>query len=449
MALNLQAQTNDFDCGTIDNDTPDAAGVYSYKTDLSTLNSYEPVVHNIFIWGINRDDGTSDDKLTQADALEIIATLNIEYNKFNMFFKYSGFDYINETDIYIPYSSGAISSYVNQNGQYIKQDAINFYVPYDFGSGAAGYGGSPNKVYVRKLSLIPYAIIHEVGHTFTLRHIFAGVGGSNCEHVTRDVFDLDDPYDTYYNANVAGDRVHDTAACPVMRGFSTVGADCEYVGSGADCQGTDFIITNEAQNYMGYNEVRCVNHLTIGQGIRMREEIDEGTYTFAENTVPSLYEPYAGEYINGVSPANTSAKFQPGFDYQYLNCYPDGGYPQPSDYNDTSFNYVNGGFWWYGFSKNIEPQDYNTIIHKNGYAIRIEQLQYQPRKCWNNGIASGGTLITFNDGVLNTNVTITAQDSSSINNEQLVDDLQPGLYNVIKVYQGGRTEETVILKENN
>jgi len=89
-------------------------------------------------------------------------------------------------------------------------------------------------------------------------------------------------------------------------------------------------------------------------------------------------------------------------------------------------------------------------VHKNGYAIRIVQLIHQqPRKCWNTGIAQGGTLIKFNDDVLNTNVTISEQDSTAINNEELINNLEPGLYNVIKNYQDGRTEETVIFKENN
>ena len=72
------AQTEEFICGIQNDNTPDELGVYSYNADLNSLNNYGPVVHNIFIWGINKDDGTSDDIVTQVDALELVATLNIE-----------------------------------------------------------------------------------------------------------------------------------------------------------------------------------------------------------------------------------------------------------------------------------------------------------------------------------------------------------------------------------
>jgi len=44
---------------------------------------------------------------------------------------------------------------------------------------------------------------------------------------------------------------------------------------------------------------------------------------------------------------------------------------------------------------------------------------------------------------------INAQDSTNINNENLVNNLQPGLYNIIEQYNDGNTQETVILKGNN
>lgn len=71
--------------------------------------------------------------------------------------------------------------------------------------------------------------------------------------------------------------------------------------------------------------------------------------------------------------------------------------------------------------------------------------------CYNNynRTPSGGTIIKFNDNVLNTNVTITSQDSTSINNTDLIQDLQPGLYNVIKNYNDGTQDENLIQKQNN
>lgn len=58
-------------------------------------------------------------------------------------------------------------------------------------------------------------------------------------------------------------------------------------------------------------------------------------------------------------------------------------------------------------------------------------------------------MVKFNDNVFNNNVTVSPQDSMSINNTTLIDDLEPGLYNVIKNYENGETQENVIYKENN
>lgn len=54
----------------------------------------------------------------------------------------------------------------------------------------------------------------------------------------------------------------------------------------------------------------------------------------------------------------------------------------------------------------------------------------------------------FNDGVFNTNVTITPKDSTAINNPTLVDELPPGLYEVEKNYDDGASQEAIIYKEN-
>ncbi len=42
----------------------------------------------------------------------------------------------------------------------------------------------------------------------------------------------------------------------------------------------------------------------------------------------------------------------------------------------------------------------------------------------------------------------TPKDSTSINNPNLINDLQPGLYNIIKNDVNGNNQETVIFKEN-
>jgi len=51
--------------------------------------------------------------------------------------------------------------------------------------------------------------------------------------------------------------------------------------------------------------------------------------------------------------------------------------------------------------------------------------------------------------VFNVNVTITAQDSTSINNQNLIENLENGLYKIDKNYEDGSTQETIIYKEDN
>ena len=45
-------------CATTENNNIDPTGVYSYSIDPNLTASFEPVVYNIFFWGINKSDGT-------------------------------------------------------------------------------------------------------------------------------------------------------------------------------------------------------------------------------------------------------------------------------------------------------------------------------------------------------------------------------------------------------
>jgi hypothetical protein len=49
---------------------------------------------------------------------------------------------------------------------------------------------------------------------------------------------------------------------------------------------------------------------------------------------------------------------------------------------------------------------------------------------------------------LNENITITPKDSTAINNPELINDLDPGLYKLEKNYDDGATDQTIISKEN-
>lgn len=100
--------------------------------------------------------------------------------------------------------------------------------------------------------------------------------------------------------------------------------------------------------------------------------------------------------------------------------------------------------------------DYENMLHLNRSAVKILELEQTPtnnrvQKCYNNNnfAAKSGNIMKFNDGVINSNVTISPKDSLSINDPALIENLEPGLYNIQKAYDAGEVEEVIILKENN
>lgn len=307
-------------------------------------------------------------------------------------------------------------------------------------------------------------LFHEIGHCLGLHHTFWNFWTPNCERVTRYASHPD------YNADAAGDYVTDTAAVPIFGTnywvdpsvpYDDINDNCEYIGSGQDCEEDNYVIYSEdIRNIMAYNSQGCKEIFSLGQGIRMRESVfltcPENQLAAAVNTnglngIASLYEPYKGEYYEaGALPVDEDGNlnpplFQPGFDYSFVDC--DCNCPLPTDYEDTNFTST-------GLSQSVisaNETDYSIITLPNHRAINILQVNDpQPRRCYdnNNKAPIGGAVIKFNDNVLNANVTITQQDSLSINNENLINNLQPGLYNIIEQFEDGGTEEQLIIKEN-
>lgn len=94
--FNFYAQEG-FECATPDPTGPLPVLNYPNNVDATYFNSLGTVVFNVYFWGINKDDGSSTNKLNQTDALHAIAQLNKKYNQFNVFFKYYGYGHINST----------------------------------------------------------------------------------------------------------------------------------------------------------------------------------------------------------------------------------------------------------------------------------------------------------------------------------------------------------------
>lgn len=330
-----QYQSNTLECEYISNSVYPCETEFSHNTSQTYLDTFDPVVYNVFIWDIRNDQGGGQgNPLNEYEALTAVAELNKTFNEYKIFFKYNGFDIINNTTLY-------------------------------------------------------------------------------------NIFGRNDLYDAVTD----------------------------------DPQHPEWVKSNSFNIYIKYNMEGGGRDLTDGQRIRMQERIieDYPHYSATMNTVSSLYEPYKGEYfLAGPLPVDEEGrlnppKFQYGFDYVFYDTSQANVYNQPTPWSFTNF-------WFGNVTQSIDVYHNTPITHPNHTAFKILQIDINnPRMCYNNynRAPSGGTIIKFNDNVLNTNVTISPQDSMSINNEALIDDLDPGLYNIIKNYENGNTQETVILKENN
>ncbi|HAT66742.1 MAG TPA: hypothetical protein DCS66_19485 [Flavobacteriaceae bacterium] len=99
----ILSQENDIEtvCITNFNTDPDPQGMYSYATTFDPSTALNPpLVLNVKFWVLRRDDGTSVNTIVQNDVLETIANLNINFNQFNIFFKYRGYEYVDNDNAY-------------------------------------------------------------------------------------------------------------------------------------------------------------------------------------------------------------------------------------------------------------------------------------------------------------------------------------------------------------
>ncbi|MEP3402593.1 MAG: hypothetical protein ABJZ80_06415 [Gilvibacter sp.] len=479
-----------YDCATQDDGLPVTAGIHSFSVDPDLLDSFDPVVLNVFFWQVRDPFGGygsavfSEDKL-----LEAIASLNIQYNPYKIFFKYRGYDGFNTpadlplenyvwdevleqyvcetvTGAVDPNGYGNIGrcqfsdfwSYATSNG-YKQEDALNIYVPYGSEFGGAARTVGSNMTILKIGNLTSPILFHEIGHNLGLKHT-----RSNNEHTTRIQFLPDGTPNPAFNANSAGDAIVDTNANSgfhfYVDGMSTYPfiTDCDYTGEEEDELGVAYtIFPEDVINNMG-NAYECLtNYFTIGQVIHMHEDIlDDPDLLVAITDFASLYEPYTGIYRTCCWSEAAGEKpplFQPGFDYEFVYCEdevsPSVGRTEPWPYDDLTFD---TGDVVYSFDKAIDISDFYKIKHLNNTAIRIKQIDdSHAQRCYSNLLKSAlsGAVVKFNDGILNSNVTISHKDSLGINNPNLILDLDQGLYLIETNFDDGTQDQQVIIKENN
>jgi hypothetical protein len=388
--------------------------------------------------------------------------------------------------------TGNLSAHAIATDNY-DENAINVFVA----AGTTNFGGKAdyNDFFIGRENIAKGAFVHEMGHVMGLYEMFSNyhtsetTGGVECEHVTRDITASNFnaiPIDVTYQGR--GDKILDTNAVPDFHKewcwnnginpyissiectealledptridynlvHNTIDNTCYYDGAGLDCEGTQYDISPEdTQNFMAYTIAECRNQFTIGQAIHMHEDIEKYDNKFddiIELDFSSLYEPYEGEYYlaGPLYPELHTPLFQPGFDYQFVECV--GPYSVPAPFGE-SFT-VNSTVQLNAIS--AFETDYSIITHPNHTAINIIQINQAfgetlYEKCYNNfnKAPKGGRVVRFNDGVFNYNTTTTEKDSTGINTNTLVQDLTPGLYKVEKDYDGGATTQTIIQKNN-
>ena len=260
--------------------------VYTGSVNPDYLASFEPVSFNIYFWGINRGDGTSEKPMTYNDVEDVMRSINEVFNPHGIYFVLKGYSYVNNDALNSGATHWQIRDYMQQN-KHIVSDAFNCFVPYDFKEGASANGWT--ELFSKTLSIrMKWAFNykskstpHELGHILGLYHTFGKSGNGDIikEHVTRN------PDDPNYNALTEGDYIHDTPAMPNFfnpKSFGTVPkppnqdasvVDCIYIGNITDEQGTPFVLTPyDVGNIMGYTPCKNAN-FTPGQAIRMMETI--------------------------------------------------------------------------------------------------------------------------------------------------------------------------------
>ena len=454
----VQISYSQFVCGE---NQEDIMNKFDFQQNPSLVQDDPSVKHvfNVRFHVVYNDDGITRDNNGVAgldigfeECMNAIRDYNIAFNPFNIYFKYYGFDQVNETQYMTIDTNQEYSDIVNST--YSVPDAINIYIINGSVIGACA------RVHVLDddCFIEPWTICHEMGHKFLLAHPNY-IGNTTCEHNERDYTEPG------FNADVTGDQVVDTHCYTPVQFYNS---NCDYIGGYADCQNTPIVAntTHEGtmiyptfQNYMySYNSnilsglgVTCplIPVFTTGQGTRMREAIIgfwASEYDTYRNTVQSLYQPFETINIPGsviVSTqdlGNGTAKvcrnilekhrFQKGFEYVF----PDNLTPDPltAGVNDLPED-INHTYNYRVIINQVNPlvEEVVEVICTRGVICNIET------------IVGGKDLIT--DFIGSYNFTIEEWDKLKVNDPNLYDQLEGGKYHVIRkeTESGGVIEVTL------
>lgn len=306
---------------------------------------------------------------------------------------------------------------------------------------------------------------HEVGHNFYLYHDFRNYGdATSCEHATRDFQNSFNTYD--YNADWAGDRIHDTPATKIWN-ISEYTTECStYQGGDIDCNQERPLndplrlyknayptLTNFMHWHDG-NDLACNYSFTPGQGKRIRwaisldTQFNYGIFTPTEIDKSLLYQPFETTEVGGDNIVSITDnrdgtatvcrsivrrdRFQKGFDCVY--------YAMNNNVIDTS-----------------APDDLKVISERTfDYKVKINQMnpiatEIVPVVCTRGVICNtepyvSGVILSMQ--VLGSmNITVKELNEAQVNDPELFDKLMAEYYHIIKKQTAsGAVDEKIIYK---
>jgi len=428
------------------------------NTTNTTYDATTKYVFNVKFHVVYNDNGTTRTNSLGEPGIPIgfdeimnaIRDLNVAFNQFNIYFKYRGFDQINDTNFLELETNEEMN---DLRSMYSTQNCINLFIVNGTVNGAvARTQFLDDNWFIRK-----WTLCHELGHFFGLQHVFASYNGV-CENAPRFSDEIG------FNANTAGDGIVDTHAWGNTLENNFI--DCNYVGGAVDCDNRAImpvILTTEnnfyidgppRNNFLAIEPyyTNCQPIFTPGQGRRMRSAITgywAASFAALMTSVESLYEPFevigfGGNRIISVHDNGDGSgfvcrdlkikhRFQKGFDYVFpdndgvtdlINWNPD----QVPENSNHYFNYT-------VIINQIDPANAMTIL-----------LDTRGQHCEFEEFVSGQDVIT--DYLGSYVFTVEEWDSLKVQDPNLYDYLQKNKYHIIKkVTDKGTIYQVTIYKQ--